>query len=62
MNRTKRLKLPGGGSFELPMLNGAALDDLGVVASDSWSTLPTVAAGAALGGLLTWLLLRLQRS
>lgn len=61
MSKTKRLKLPGGGHFEIPMLNGPALEEFGVVASDSWSTLPVVAVGAVLGGLLTWGLLRLQQ-
>lgn len=59
--------LPGGGSFELalPDEGGTFVEEQGPVvpfgASDAWSPAVPVLAGALLGGVLTWLFLRLSR-
>jgi hypothetical protein len=60
---TRRLYLPDGGSFDLQMPSGRIVAPMrGVVASESCpSVLVPVLAGAVLGGLSTWLLLKLIR-
>ena len=64
--KTRPLKLPGGGTFDLPVLHGADVD---LDAPDAAPTLPrdlapraapglgyAVLAGALLGGLFVWVL------
>jgi hypothetical protein len=60
------LHLPGGGTFDLPLPeSGARVSGPAppVLASPSWPSdlLLPILGGAALGGLLTWVLLRLSR-
>lgn len=68
MDGIRRLKLPGGGTFDIP-LNGADYTDsnLAGLADDmllspmEWPRALPILAGAALGGLLTWALLKFAR-
>lgn len=64
--QTRMLRLPGGGSLELPMPNDTrvfvnAPPVLSGAPPDEPSVLWPVLIGSALGGGLTWLLLRLTR-
>lgn len=63
MSSTRRLYLPDGGSFDLQMPGGRIAAPVhGVLPSDSCpSVWVPVLAGAVLGGLSTWLLLKLIR-
>jgi hypothetical protein len=65
MTNTRRLILPGGGTFDLPMpvgtgtykgVSGAVVDS-----AECPSVLVPVLIGSGLGGLLTWLLVKLSR-
>lgn len=59
---TRRLYLPDGGAFDLQMPSGRIAAPIqGVVASGSCPMWVPVLAGVALGGLSTWLLLKLIR-
>jgi len=61
MKTTRRLTLPGGGSVDIQLddvVESAPLAGGSVGASTPWLT---IVAGAALGGALTWLLVRLSR-
>lgn len=63
---TRRLHLPGGGSFDLalPDSGGKFVEHAPAVLASSgtaWPTVLPVLAGALLGGALTWLLLRFSK-
>lgn len=63
MAASRKLQLPGGGVFELPMQHNLVLSGAPVVpfGQSECPTFPLVLAGAVGGGLLTWALLRLFR-
>lgn len=68
MTNVRRLKLPGGGSVLLPLPGGPkdvveTTDAPPVLTSNPAcrSELVPVLGGALLGGVLTWLLLKLSR-
>lgn len=65
MSNTVRLKLPHGGSFDLPMpgaiKNHAPATTLQGPVPNFGRTAAIVAAGAVGGGFLAWLLHRLTR-
>jgi hypothetical protein len=62
---TRRLYLPGGGSFDLPMPGSVGRFVEGpplMLSSDpAWPSWAPILAGAFLGGAMTWVLLRFSR-
>ncbi len=69
MKNTVRLKLPDGGSFDLPTgdyggrleVNGlGASGGVDLLAASSPPNWPVIVVGAVLGGLFTWMLTRLD--
>lgn len=61
MPTSRKLKLPDGGTLDLPIPEGFGAPIFAAPEPAIVSNLPLILTGAAVGGLLVWLVLRLSQ-